>query len=210
MELSVERNGDLVIRAPERATRARLEAFIHEKRTWVYQKMAEKEALRRAVPIREYVSGESFPYLGRSYRLLLVNRQDAPLRLDTGRFRLLRSEVGQGRSHFIRWYTEHGRTWLRRRVEALAPRIGVEPGAVHVRDLGYRWGSCGRGRTVNFNWATVLLPQRLVEYVVVHELVHLRERNHTPEFWRRVERVLPDYARRKAWLAEWGASFTAI
>jgi predicted metal-dependent hydrolase len=210
MELSVERNGDLVIRAPEGATRARLEAFIREKRTWIYRKVAEKEALRRAVPVREYVSGEGFPYLGRSYRMLLVNRQDVPLLLDAGRFRLLRSEVEQGRSHFIRWYTEHGRKWLRRRVEVLAPRLGVEPGAVEVRDLGYRWGSCGRGRTLNFNWATVLLPPSIVEYVVVHELVHLRERNHSPAFWRRVERVLPDYTRRKLWLAERGASLTAI
>jgi predicted metal-dependent hydrolase len=210
MELSVERNGDLVIRAPEGATGERLEAFIREKRTWVYRKVAEKEALRHAVPVKEYVSGESFPYLGRSYRLLLVNRQDVPLRLEAGRFRLLRSDAQVGRAHFIRWYTEHGRKWLRRRVHALASRVGVEPGVVDVRDLGYRWGSCGARRTLNFNWATVLLPPSIVEYVVVHELMHLRERNHTPDFWRRVERVLPDYARRKAWLAERGASVTAI
>lgn len=210
MELSVERNGDLVIRAPEGATRARLEAFIREKRTWIYRKVAEKEALRRAVPVREYVTGEGFPYLGRSYRLLLVNQQDVPLRLEAGRFRLLRSEAARGRSHFIHWYTEHARVWLRRRVEALAPRVGAEPSAVEVRDLGYRWGSCGRGRTLNFNWAIILLPPAIVEYVVVHELAHLRERNHTPAFWRSVERVLPDYARRKAWLAEMGASLTAI
>jgi len=210
MELSVERDGALVIRAPEGATGARLEAFIHEKRAWVYRKVAEKEALRHAVPVREYVSGEDFPYLGRSYRLLLVNRQDVPLRLEAGRFRLLRSEVGQGRAHFISWYAEHGRAWLSRRVEAIAPRVGVEPGAVKVRDLGYRWGSCGRSRTLNFNWATMLLPPGIVEYVVVHELVHLRERNHTREFWRRVERAMPDYARRKAWLAERGANLTAV
>lgn len=209
MELSVERDGGLVVRAPEGATSARLEAFIHEKRTWVYRKVAEKEALRRTVPVREYVSGEGFPYLGRSYRLLLVNRQEVPLRLEAGRFRLRRSEVGQGRAHFIRWYAEHGRTWLRRRVEALAPRVGVEPGAVEVRDLGYRWGSCGWSRTLNFNWATILLPPSIVEYVVVHELVHLCERNHTPAFWRRVERAMPDYVRRKTWLAERGASFTS-
>jgi predicted metal-dependent hydrolase len=210
MELSVERDGALVIRAPEGATRARLEAFIREKRTWVYRKVAEKEALRHAVPVREYVSGEGFLYLGRSYRLLVVNRQDVPLRLEAGRFRLLRSEVGRGRAHFIRWYAEHGRTWLRRRVEMLAPRVGVEPGAVEVRDLGYRWGSCGSSRTLNFNWVTTLLPPSIVEYVVVHELVHLCERNHTPAFWRRVERAMPDYARRKAWLAERGSTFTPL
>src|SRR5438552_9675331 len=129
MALSGERDGALVVRAPEGATSARLEAFIREKRTWVYRKVAEKEALRHAVPVREYVSGEGFPYLGRSYRLLLVDRQDEPLRLEAGRFRLLRSEAEQGRTHFIRWYAEHARVWLPRRVEALAARGGVEAGA---------------------------------------------------------------------------------
>lgn len=206
IELSVERDGALVVRAPERATAERLEAFIREKRAWVYRKVAEKEALRPAVPVKEFVSGEGFPYLGRSYCLLLVNAQDVPLRLEAGRFRLLRSEAPQGGAHFIRWYTERGRIWLRRRVTALAPRVGVEPAGVEVRELGYRWGSCGRRGTVNFNWTTVVLPPSVVDYVVIHELVHLHERSHTPKFWARVERALPDYARRKAWLAEKGAS----
>lgn len=210
MELSVERDGTLVVRAPEGATRTRLEDFIREKRAWVYRKLADKKVLRHAVPVREYVSGESFPYLGRSYRLLLVNRQAVPLLLEGGRFRLSRSEALRGRTHFIRWYTGHGRPWLRRLVETLGPRVGVQSGRVEVRDLGYRWGSCARSQTLNFNWATILLPPSIVEYVVVHELVHLRERNHTAAFWRRVERAMPDYARRKTWLAENGASVVSL
>jgi predicted metal-dependent hydrolase len=63
---------------------------------------------------------------------------------------------------------------------------------------------------LNFNWETILLPPSIVEYVVVHELVHLQERNHTPALWRRIERAMPDYARRKAWLAAHGASLTAV
>ena len=210
IELSVERDGALVVRAPEGATTARLEAFIREKRGWLYRKVAEKNAVRHAVPVKKYVSGEGFPYLGRSYRLLLVDAQDVPLRLGAGRFRLVRSEAPQGRAHFVRWYTEHGRIWLRRRVTALAPRVGVEPTGIEVRELGYRWGSCGRNGTLNFNWTTVLLPPSIVEYVVIHELVHLHERNHTPKFWTRVERAMPDYARRKTWLAERGAIFVAV
>lgn len=210
MELSVERDGALVVRAPAEAAADRLESFVRDKKAWVYKKVAEKEALRRATPVREYVSGEGFPYLGRSYRLLLVDQQDEPLRLDAGRFRLLRAEAGNGRAQFIAWYTAHARGWLRRRVAALAPRVGVEPVGVEVRDLGYRWGSCSRAGGLNFHWATILLPPSIAEYVIVHELVHLRERNHTPEFWRAVERAMPDYLRRKAWLAEKGAAIVAM
>jgi predicted metal-dependent hydrolase len=210
MELSVERDGALVIRAPERATAERLQAFIRAKHNWVYRKLAEKDALRHIVAVKEYVTGEGFPYLGRSYRLLLVDVQDMPLRLVAGRFQLLRSETDRGREHFVRWYSEHGRLWLRARVALFAARVGVQAAEVAVRDLGYRWGSCGRRGTLNFNWKTILLPPSIVEYVIVHELVHLHERNHTPAFWRMTERVMPDYTRRKAWLAERGGAFVSI
>ena len=210
IELSIERDGALVVRAPERATTARLKAFIRDKRAWVYKRVAEKETLRHAAPVKEYVTGEGFLYLGRHYRLLLVDTQDVPLRMEAGRFRLLRSEAPEGRAHFVRWYTEHGRIWLRRRVTTLAPRVGAKPAGVEVRELGYRWGSCGRSGRLNFHWASVLLPPSIADYIVVHELVHLHVRNHTAAFWRRVERALPDYARRKAWLAERGAGVVTV
>jgi predicted metal-dependent hydrolase len=187
---------------------ARLADFVREKRFWLYTKIAEKAARQQPVGGKEFVSGEGFPYLGRSYRLLLVDEQDAPLKLEAGRFRLLRSETAQGRQHFIQWYTDHARPWLARRVQQWAARVGVEPKGVEVRDLGFRWGSCGKAGTLNFHWVTILLPPSIVEYVVVHELVHLREPHHTPEFWLRVRRALPDYEPKKTWLAENGMSFT--
>ena len=73
-----------------------------------------------------------------------------------------------------------------------------------MQDLGYRWGSCGKGEMLYFHWKTILLPARIAEYVVVHELVHLHEPNHSAEFWQRLERAMPDYEERKQWLAEHG------
>jgi predicted metal-dependent hydrolase len=212
VELSVERDGSLVIRAPEGTDSSVLEGFVREKSFWLYTKLAEKEALQHPVTAKEFVSGEGFPYLGRSYRLLLVDEQAVPLKLEAGRFKMLRSEAeaGRGRDIFIRWYMEHARPWIRRRVGLLAPRVGAEPTSVEVRELGFRWGSCGKAGGLNFNWATILLPPRIVEYVVVHELVHLHEPNHTPEFWQRVERAMPDYEGRKLWLAEHGAGYVTL
>lgn len=208
--LTVDRGGELIVSAPPGVDLAVLEAFVREKRFWIYTKLAEKEALRQPVSRKEFVTGQGFPYLGRSYRLLLVPEQAVPLKLEHGRFKLLRTEAGTGRSHFIRWYTSHARPWLSERVSRLAPRVGVEPQGMTVRDLGFRWGSCGKARTLNFHWATILLPLSIIEYVVAHELVHLVEANHTPEFWRRLERAMPDYEARKKWLAERGGEFVAL
>lgn len=210
VELIVDRDGELIISAPDGLDESVMADFVREKRFWLYTKLAEKEALSQPVQAKEFVSGEGFPYLGRSYRLLLVDQQDQPLKLEAGRFRLLRSETVNGREHFIGWYIDHALPWLRRRVRLWAPRVGGGAAEVDVRELGFRWGSCSRNRNVNFHWATILLPASIVEYVVVHELVHLLEANHTPDFWLRVERALPDYEQRKAWLAEHGGRYIAL
>ena len=210
MQITVERNGDLLLSAPPAVQEARLRAFVLRKRFWIYTKLAEKGRLHRHAPRKEFVGGEGFLYLGRSYRLRLVEEQDVPLKLVGGRFVLRRDGVLAGRRHFIDWYNERARAWLATRVAQYQSRMGVAPASVTVQDLGYRWGSCGKGDRLYFHWKTVLLPARIAEYVVVHELVHLHESHHTPAFWRRVERALPDYQQRKVWLAEHGSDVEGI
>jgi len=111
-----------------------------------------------------------------------------------------------GREHMVRWYCERARPWLADKVADFAARMEVAPAGVRVQDLGYRWGSCGKGDLLYFHWKSILLPAPIAEYIVVHELAHLHEPHHTPEFWRRVERVLPQYERCKDWLKTRGRS----
>lgn len=205
--LTVERDGSLVLSAPPQVADTRLERFAIQKRFWVYQKLAAKEALRPALPVRKFVPGEGFPYLGRSYRLQLVADRGVPVKLEGGRFKMRRDATTNGRTVMIRWYTGHARPWLEARVERFASRARVEPSTVAVQELGFRWGSCGKDGRLNFHWQSILLPPRIVEYIVVHELVHLREPHHTPDFWRAIERIMPDWEPRRRWLAEQGRGF---
>ena len=210
LRLTVDRGGELIITSPPDASDDELTAFVREKQFWVYAKLAEKAALQQPVGGKQFVSGEGFYYLGRSYRALLVDKQTAPLKLIGGRFRLRRDEAHRGRVHFIRWYSEHAHPWLSRRVDTWASRMEVEPSGIEVRDLGYRWGSCGRSGGLNFHWAAILLPPSIVDYVVVHELAHLREPTHSTAFWTHVGRTLPEYESRKRWLAEQGGAYATI
>lgn len=210
LQITVERSGGLLLSAPPGVDESSLRDFVYEKRFWIYTKLAEKELLRRAVPRKEFVDGEGFLYLGRSYRLKLVDAQDVPLKLSAGRFQLRRDAGGAGREHFIRWYSERAREKLTVFVDELQARMEVQPSGVKVQDLGYRWGSCGKGDWLYFHWKTILLPSRIVEYVVAHEIGHLHEPHHTPEFWLRLERAMPDYAQRKAWLAERGVGVEGL
>lgn len=210
LEITVDRSGELVLAAPYGVADDDLRRFVREKRFWIYRKLAEKAELRQPIPRKEFVDGEGFLYLGRSYRLKLTDQQEAPLKLVNGRFQLRRDLADKGRTHFINWYTARGQAWLQQRVTANAARMEVHPIGVRVQDLGYRWGSCGRGDLVYFHWKTMLLPRSIAEYVVVHELAHLHVPHHTSAFWRRVERVLPDYERRKDWLAHNGMSVEGL
>lgn len=210
MQITVERDGELILSAPPGVDMARLQAFVQEKRFWIYTKLAEKDRLQRRVASKEFVGGEGFLYLGRSHRLKLVDEQDGTLKLANGRFALRRDALPAAREHFIRWYSERARVWLSARVAEYRSRMEVAPAGVKVQDLGYRWGSCGKGDWLYFHWKTILLPARIAEYVVVHEIAHLHEPHHTPAFWLRVERAMPDYAQRKDWLAEHGIDVEGI
>lgn len=210
LQITIDREGDLIVFAPVACDTAAVENFVREKRLWIYKKLAEKEAVRHPIVTKQYVSGEGCPYLGRSYRLLLVDEQLAPVKLEAGRFKMRRDAAHDGRAHMIDWYVAHAQPWLTERAERLGGRLGVRPSAVLVQDLGYRWGSCGRGDKLYFHWKTILLSPRMVEYVVAHELVHLDQQHHTPEFWQRLERVMPDFAARKELLAADGGAATAF
>src|SRR5262249_37646699 len=156
-------------------------------------KLAEKALLFQPAPAKEYVSGEGFHYLGRSYRLLLTDESpngSARLRLIGGRFLLPRKDRPGAAEIFTGWYTDHALAWLTRCVRLLAPQVGEEPKEVRVRDLGNRWGSCSADGALNFHWRTIRLPPTLIEYVAAHELVHLLEPRHDAAFWGRLERVL--------------------
>lgn len=210
VQVTVDRCGELILAAPDDCPIATMKDFVNAKRFWIYTKLAEKEALRPDAGRKEYVSGEGFPYLGRSYRLLLVDDQDVPVKLERGRFKMRREDAHHGREHMVAWYSAHAAPWLMKRVERLKTRTGVQPTDITVQDLGFRWGSCGRGGRLYFHWRTILLPPRIADYIVVHELVHLHEGHHTPEFWQRVERAMPDFALRKQWLAEHGGEAVQV
>jgi predicted metal-dependent hydrolase len=191
------------MKAPRHCDRAALVSFAHEKRLWIHKKLAAKELLMSHRPAKEFVTGEGFSYLGRSHRLLLVDRCGPDVKLERGRL-VIRRDValsGAGAEAIIRWYRRRACNWLPPRVRTWGQRMGVMPRVIDVRDLGYRWGSLGKERRVNFHWATMQLSPSLVDYVIVHELAHIEEPLHNRTFWSRVETSLPSFERAKQELA---------
>jgi predicted metal-dependent hydrolase len=200
LSLTVDRTGELVAHVPAQTSVEEVSRWVRSKLLWVHRKLMIKEEAAPKMRAPEYVSGEAFCYLGRCYRLKLVAWQERPLQFDGTCF-ILRQDARPAELHFRRWYIETGVDWVRRRAETLSARTASKPKRVDVRHLGFRWGSCGKNGVVYFNWKLLQLPVRLVDYVIVHELIHLREGHHGPAFWDALGRAMPDWQGRKDALA---------
>jgi predicted metal-dependent hydrolase len=109
-----------------------------------------------------------------------------------------------GHDQIVAWYQSRGSAWLRPRIAEWASRLRVEPGATEVADLGHKWGAAAAGGRVRIHWASMQLRPILLDYVLAHELAHLREAHHGPAFWQLLGRVMPDFDERKTELARTG------
>jgi predicted metal-dependent hydrolase len=208
-DIVIERDGVVRVRPPLRMTPEQADETVFSKRMWIYRNLAEWRDLNATRIVREWVNGESFLYLGSSYRLSMVDKQTESLKLKDGRFQLLRSLVEQGghqaQAAFEQFYKEKGLVRIQQRVSHFAPRVGVQPGAIQVKDLGYRWASCLPSGAMHFHWKCLMAPLTVIDYIVVHELCHMRHRDHSEAFWNEVDKVLPQYRERKEWLRQRGA-----
>lgn len=203
--LTIERNGSLRLRAAPDVDAGELREFLTSKREWIYRKLAEKEALHYEPVTKELVDGEGFLYLGRSHRLRITDAGDDAVRLHRGRLLLPRSRVPDGDRAIIDWYTRCGITWLRPHIKDWANRLRVDVGRLEVADLGHKWGAATATGRIRIHWATMQLRPPLVDYVLAHELAHLREAHHGPAFWQLLGRAMPDYQQRRTELAHLGA-----
>ncbi len=209
-DIVVERDGSIIVRAPAQLPDERVEDIVEAKRYWIYKALAEWRDLNAIRVLREYRNGEGFLYLGRSYRLLLVAEQDEPLLLMGGRFHLRRNVVDRedsatAQTVFRNYYVARGMERIAERVNYYAPKVGVKPAGLDVRELGHRWASCSPKGRLAFHWKCMMAPQTIIDYIVVHELCHFHHRDHTDAFWNEVDKIMPVYRERKEWLRVNGA-----
>jgi predicted metal-dependent hydrolase len=202
LALIVKPDGSLTVRAPLRASEKSIREFIEQHAEWIRKKQAEALASLPTVP-RQYVAGEMFMYLGNAYPLEIVKEQKKPLLLD-GNFRLAASVQSNVKLVFERWYRGQAKQILAERVDLYASQYGFQYKKVGITSARTRWGSCSADRALNFSWRLILTPMEAVDYVVVHELAHTVFHNHSRKFWKKVEKIMPDYKERRKWLRKNG------
>lgn len=195
--------------------------FLNRKRQWLFNTMRDMErisASRHAVP--RFMTGSKIPYRGRKMPLT-VRRTDAERGAVTYRNGFIVDLPHWAGQETDRLVTSELKHWLKQRARrdvneiaaAHAKQSGLIPRSLRVADISNGWGSCGPQGNILINWHLIFAPKKVLEYVVVHELVHLRVRSHGPEFWRLLSQLAPDFEQSKLWLdrhqSELGADFLA-
>ncbi len=198
--LIVRRDGKLIVRAPYRTPDAQILRFIEEKASWIREKQAEaQERLAQAVS-KEFVSGTSFLYLGVSYPLAIISRERPYLALENGRFLLSQETLPRAKDVFTAWYKQQARQVCEERAQVYAARYHLTYVRVKITSARTRWGSCSSRGTLSFTWRLVMAPLQVIDYVVIHELAHLVEKNHSNRFWEKVRSMMGDYKQYIDWL----------
>lgn len=195
--------GKVCMAVPESLSGSQIEALLARKSRWIKEKLRLQQDAGPVKP-KQYISGERFTYLGRNYQLHVAAGKPAAVKLRQGRLWVRvpggRDNPGQVRDALTLWYRTHAEQKLQAKAEHYAGIIGVSPTAVCIRAFKSRWGSCDSRGLVQFNWKIIIAPIRIVDYLVVHELCHLQQHNHSPLFWKCVEAVIPDYRECRQWL----------
>ena len=205
LTITVGRDRAVIVHAPEGTSEETVRRVVDAKRQWLYEKLRHPQKYRDQPPApgKELVSGELMPYLGKNYRIELVD-SDSKLICFDQKFFVPRSLESERQNAFRHWYKEKASERILPRVRQTAKALGVNVNDAKIIGSRFRWGSCTPKDNVNFNWRLIKAPMFVIDYVIVHELAHLIEPNHTPRFWNIVKAQVPGMEKAKAWLKEHG------
>ncbi len=201
--LVIEQNGNLTVRAPLKMAAVHIRLFVETHADWIKKNQAKIQSSQPVSPKR-YVEGGKFLYLGESFPLIIVPRQRPALVFTGTTFRLAKNALPGAPEAFVRWYKQQARLLLSERVLALATEYGFKYRKIRISSARTRWGSCSSLGTLSFTYRLVMAPLQVVDYVVLHELVHTQVGNHSRTFWDRLGKLMPDYKQRLAWLKKNG------
>lgn len=200
------------LRAPLKPTMNFLSKLIHSKAAWILDKQHRIDEVMDNFPEREFITGETFLYLGRQLRLkIFKSKNKSSITVKGGRFLVnLNNDldtIAVVRNKLIHWYKIHAKIILSKRVKMYAKKMNLIVPKIILANQSKRWGSCNHKGCIRFNWHIIMAPVWLIDYIVVHELCHLKHINHSKDFWKILGTILPDYEVRRERLRKEGSKY---
>jgi hypothetical protein len=203
LQISVAYDGRLIVRAPLGMSQSKIDTAVASKTDWIHKKQAQFRAAYPRWSPKKFIAGERFAYLGKEYSLKIMENQKEALILQE-QFSLSRQYIKKAKTVFESWYRQQARRYLTQEVERLAVKHGFARPRIRITSARSRWGSCSSSGNLNLTWRLIMAPPEVIEYVIIHELAHLKAPGHQRPFWELVENLLPGYQKPKAWLKKFG------
>lgn len=207
ISIQIQRDGQVLVRAPLRAPEHLIRAFVESKRDWINEKKL-LAAQSTVQPARKFAQGETFLLLGKPLPLRVVTGQTVALSLQESGLCLSSRALPRAQAVFEAWYKAQAARVFAERAQFFAARHGFRYEKLRITSARTRWGSCSSRGVLSFTWRLVMAPLDVLDYVVIHELAHLKVKNHSAVFWAEVARLMPDYKSRRDWLKKNGHLLT--
>ncbi|SFQ61980.1 hypothetical protein SAMN05421670_3013 [Psychrobacillus psychrotolerans] len=207
--IAVDSNG-VSVTAPTNTPQEKIDSTVYQKAPWIRTQIKHFSEMDEGIYKRSFLSGEKLPYLGRQYRLKIeiVEATLTPsIRFHHGIFigqvpcgTPLESYRDTLFPLYEQWIREKGEDFIKSRIERFTIKLNKQPVEVKIKEQQQRWGSCTPGGQVLINWRLLLAPVSVIDYVLAHELVHLKHLNHSNEFWETLSMLMANYEEKKEWL----------
>jgi predicted metal-dependent hydrolase len=197
ISLSVTASSTLVVRAPFYVPIGYIKSLVLKKYFWIKAKKKEASKCEGVVIEKKFINGEDFLYLGKTYKLKIKDCEQIEL---SECLSFPNKFLNNPRLKMIEWYKEKALQKIKERADLFSNNTGWKYKKINITSAKTRWGSCSSTGSINFTWRLIMTPLEIIDYVVVHELAHVPEKNHSSLFWDKVKSVLPDYKEREKWL----------
>lgn len=208
LSIFVERDGSVSVLAPVSVDDETILQLLASKEYLLHTKISRWKELNSGSIKREFVNGQSFMYLGRNYRLKIVEEQPNDLVFKGNFFLFNRNSLPKAEKIFIDFYKSKGLEKINERLSFYQEKIKANVTDIRVMELKNRWDSCSSNGRLNFHWKVAMAPISVLDYIIVHELVHLLHHNHSAAFWNELDKVLPNYRESEIWLRHHGVKMS--
>jgi len=208
VSIFIERDGSVRVLAPISATDEIIENVLKAKEYQIYIKIAKWKELNQGKVNREFVNGQSFLYFGRNYCLAIVENQPIPLRLSGGYLKIDKKYLSKADKVFKDFYKVKAEHKIAERLKLIQDKFELKPTKVKVSELQNRWASWTPKNGLYFHWKCAMAPIPVLDYIITHEMVHLKYPNHSPEFWNELDKKMPDYREHENWLKQNGVKMS--
>jgi predicted metal-dependent hydrolase len=210
ISLQISSSAEVVVSAPYFTSKYEINNFIREKENWIRKTIQKQKTTPDQVRKKSFTTGEFFYYLGLPCPLEAFFQTDLPLGLvfwNNCFYLNCPDAPAAGKDHFVKWYKTAARKYITGRVDMLANRMNLLPRNIRITSARTRWGSCSEENNLAFSFRLIMALPEVIDYVIVHELLHMREKNHSSKFWKLVVEVMPQYKVHRRWLRENGHRF---